>query len=744
MSFDDAPAKAVRPPPPAEPVEWRQGESEEDVSLEVTVKVVLPAGAQWRDLHVTVGDSQVVIVKWKDAVVLQWRLHDEITNDVTWRGEDGHLILEMTKKEGSTWTALLSLPLVDGRSAGWKSEAELSLLLQTETQPLPPVPAAKKKQSMAVRPEEIETSSSPGSSAAAAPVDGSAPESTAETAAVEAVVERNVIQEAPADSDEAAPEVKQHAASEKATADRDSADVDLDALLDEAIDEAEAADVEDPSKYPAVMHELASFAEELTLMSTKLQELRDEAAKATAATTGEEDDAKIKDLHHQIAIIERMIQVTHTVRETRTKPQTMAVFREIQTYDLLKSRLNSGSLDDEEMEAFASDEERNMTPHELFQHGVTALREGQVPVALHFLRLGAIHHDHQMSVGLLHRMYTELRAPAKAAYFILRRANSERDIDAASNVVVAELFDRGVRHFPPLLACAIHYYQRAASVGATSAMIGLAQLYIQGGCSRSLSDDEVREANKSPELFQTWLNHAIVRGNPDAYFIQSTLFISGENGTAKSAANAAKFFDLARKANPAKMQRAAGLLARIEELKKEEAAGASSSDLRGASGASPVAASRPATAAAPAATPATASAPTSPATVAGGSQATNQRLTTTAAGQGTVAQVGGGAGGRVRAMEQHAPAARGAAPLVATTRRQGGMLGSRWKSTWERTARWSAMLYFVYALSFPLRVLALPYFYGVVQSFKDAIGQGGGGSMSSSGGGFGRKPGGMF
>lgn len=136
-SLVDAQVKKPKPKAP----DWSQSPQEEDVSLEICVPLKLWAQGETprpKELSVVVKDDEVLIVKHKDVVVLQWRLHEAVHTEVEWRVEDGgtKLVLDLQKKEAQAWPCLLKLPVAPNDKAMLLPEA-LDALLQSELKPLP-------------------------------------------------------------------------------------------------------------------------------------------------------------------------------------------------------------------------------------------------------------------------------------------------------------------------------------------------------------------------------------------------------------------------------------------------------------------------------------------------------------------------------------------------------------------------------------------------------------------------------
>ncbi|PWU85854.1 putative Mitochondrial import receptor subunit ATOM69 [Trypanosoma cruzi] len=145
-------------------------------------------------------------------------------------------------------------------------------------------------------------------------------------------------------------------------------------------------------------------------------------------------------------ILEEMLRL-HIYREKRAQPATLANFIEITQLDICKARINVGAMEDEEKEEYASETESAMTAHELMATGLKHFEQQEIQMALHFLRLAAIHHNHEQSILLLHSIYTQLQSP-RGPFLLLKRALNDDDFSTAANLKVGEQFDTGARHFP--------------------------------------------------------------------------------------------------------------------------------------------------------------------------------------------------------------------------------------------------------------------------------------------------------
>jgi hypothetical protein len=476
------------------------------------------------------------------------------------------------------------------------------------------------------------------------------------------------------------PPVKTAPAADEAKADAIDEE-DLDRMLEETVQEVQELDM-------YVKAELKGMEEEESEMKAKLQELEE------SLTTSEDDETK-ETTKKQILLIERMIEIHNKTRELRSHVCTVETFLETQALDLRKSRINVGELNENETEAFLNDEERGMSAVELFAVGVRALQEQQVDQSLHFLRLAAVHHKHSQSISVLFRLYSELGSP-RGAYILLQRAKEDDDaLDVTSNLQVAEMFDRGARHFPPILGAAIYFYQRAARCGSVHAMIGLAQLFLRGSTTATTLNEEEREANIDKKKYHAWLEQAIGRGSGAALFIKGCMHLRGEHGCEKSYRVAKDYLERSGKCQPEIIKRSAGVNAALEKLRIEEDAASGNTTELG-SPASP---------------------PTPPSSPSGG-------LTTVPQRNAPKVDVAA----RLAALDNQSSPLSPADGARKPAKKAGGShaaASARSRAFWERATVTGTAVYVVYTLAFPIRVLLLPQFYTAIQWFLDMFGFGG-------------------
>mmetsp|Transcript_69339 Transcript_69339/g.80929 ORF Transcript_69339/g.80929 Transcript_69339/m.80929 type:complete len:620 (-) Transcript_69339:236-2095(-) len=485
---------------------------------------------------------------------------------------------------------------------------------------------------------------------------------------------------------------KEDDGTEDGTEEKPAGEDDLDRLLEETVEEIQELDM-------FVKAELKGMEEEETEMRAKLRELEE------AVPLAETEEARESALK-QVKLVEKMLEIHAKTRELRSYPCTLKLFLETQLLDLMKSRVNVGELSDTETEPFLREEEKELTPHQLLQVGVQLLQEQELEKAIHFLRIAAVHHKHPQSISILFRIYSELGSP-RGAFLLLQRAKDDEDVDVTTNLQVAEMFDRGARHFPPIFGAAIHFYQRAARNGSVHAMMGLAQLYLRGSTSATTLNETERKANVNLEKYHAWLQQALDRGAGAAYFVKGCMHLRGEHGLEKSYAEAKDYITRARQCQPEIAKRAAGIDAALDRLRIEEEATAEG-------GAESAVAASPETPSSPS------SPPQSPATGASSVKANAAPKVTAAARLAALEEKTAGAA--LSGTDARKPAAKKVTVSHAAA-------AARSRVFWERTVVVGTAVYSIWSLAFPIRVMLLPHFYNVLMMFMDSFGIG---SSSSS------------
>ncbi len=478
-----------------------------------------------------------------------------------------------------------------------------------------------------------------------------------------------------------------------------------------------------------VKAELKGLEEEEKEILAKRQELEELASDAA-----KEEDVR-RTAERQIKIVDRMLALHRDMRQQRTLPSTLRNFLAVQELDLLKARCNVGETSEAEIEAFASDEERELSPHELMSIGIHHLQQQDLAPALHFLRLAAVNHKHPTSTTILLRLYSELGSP-RGMFLLFKRAMLDMpDLDPQTNLQAAELIDKGTRHFPSIFPAAIFFYQRAAVGGNVHAMMALAQLFLRGATSATTVTEEQRKANVDLAKYHAWLELALDRGASSAYFVKGCMYLRGEHGLQSSYANAKKYIGLAQLSQPDLIRRAPNIPTALERLRVEEEARPEGSAGEPATPPSPapspvsVSASKvQPTAAAPAKAPAGGKASAAPSTA---SDRIAKRMVqfdqeapidlprADAAKKGGAPAVGGGL------LPGSKKAAAGGAGSLSS--------GVSSRLLWERVGKTGVTVYALYSLLFPIRIMLLPHFYTVIQNFIDRFGGGGGFSSSRNG-----------
>ncbi|CAD2218794.1 hypothetical protein AGDE_08775 [Angomonas deanei] len=449
---------------------------------------------------------------------------------------------------------------------------------------------------------------------------------------------------------------------------------DLDRLLDEAANEVTKKDEnEEELGYGAyIAAELKNFKQEADEIEKALKDVNESLEKGLE---GEEETAALK----KKKILEEMGRLHDEMRELRTKEGSLANLIQTTTLDIKKGRVNVGLMGDEgEVEEFQSEEEKAMTATELMARGLQAF-ETQLESTLHFLRLAAIHHNHDTSIVLLYDIYSQIGSP-RGAFMLLQRALDDKNISAICNHKLGELYDSGARYFIPLFPAAVHFYQRAAKTGHTNAMLSLAQLWLRGSTETSMLSEDEAEALKDMRKYHAWLDKAADRGAGSALFVKGCMHIRGEHGAVKDYKTAKKYIDGAMGAQPELMKNAAKILLLLEQLRAEEET-----------------ASNPPSSVTPSTQPSSAQPVAKSLNVDRDPQAFDKA----AKRLGTLTQ--------------------GMTPAQSTTAQRAKPGSAKRKQFWERAAVASVVGYGLYTLAFPIRALLLPFFYDIVSSFTESI-----------------------
>ncbi|GET90143.1 hypothetical protein, conserved [Leishmania tarentolae] len=625
---------------------WAQGE-EDETSLEIRIPCALPDGVRPRELTVEIKDGSILCISHKETRILQWRLYAPVSDEVEWRIEDDNvLVAELEKKSGAPWSCLLDLPIhVDDELL--TPIAQIDRMFRTQLPVLPP----------------IEDSESEGA---------------AKKAFDEGEIDKNG----------------------KADGAGENGEEDLDKLLEEVAKEVTGkelkdSDSEDDSTAAFIKAELENYRVEE-------EEIKKKLAEVEATLNSSTDIETTKTASEQRNILNKMVQLHSQCRAIRSKPSTLENFLTCTQLDLQKARVNIGETGENEEEEYQSDQERELSATELMTCGLKFFEDQDIKGCLHFLRLAAIHHNHEQSTLLLYNIYSQLQSP-RGAFLLMKRALDDNMPSAAVNQKVGELYDQGARHFLPLFPAAIYFYQRAAKLGHVNGMLSLAQLWLRGATASSMLSEEEIEAQQSIPKYHAWLQKAMDRGCGSAYFVRGCMHIKGEHGVAKSYAEAKGYLDAAASAQPEILRRAPQIPMMLEALREEEEKSARPKE---------VAASTPAsttkTAAAPSrlVAPVAASKPIDEGVKVTSSVARLNALSNKAAGSS------GGNG-----FMAHRPASESSAMRA----RKGFSSGARSKSFWERTCVASVTIYSVYTLAFPIRIIFLPFFYSAISGIIESI-----------------------
>nr|CCD17381.1 unnamed protein product [Trypanosoma congolense IL3000] len=592
---------------------WTQGD-EDDKTLEIRVPIVLPPSARAKELMVEVKDLAVLCVSHRETTILQWRLYEPVAAEVEWRveNEGSLLIMDLVKRGSGVWPCLLDLPMrADDKL--FRSTEELDELFREHHPPLPPA----------------NDSSLTG-------LDGTA-------------TEKPGGEDKDADTTVVAGEE------------------DLDRLLDEAAAEVAVTDGAGEEN-----NDKEFIRAELKNCRTEMEEVQKKLAEVMKTLENGPDDETAKQAVKQKAILEEMLRLHKEICEKRRAASSLALFIEITQLDIRKSRVNFGEMSEEEREEYASDEERGMSAQELMTTGLQHLEMQEMLPALHFLRLAAIHHNHDQSTIILYSIYSQLSSP-RGAFLLLRRALQDDNISSVANLKVAEQFDVGARHFLPMFPAALYFYQRAAKAGCVHAMLAIAQLYLRGCTSSTMLSAKQIGKLINIDMYHAWLQCAIDRGCGSANFVKGCAHLKGENGCLKSYKLAKEYLDRATAAQPNIARRAPQVYVMLDNLRQEEEGSPSGKVLASHSS--------------------TQGGKTDGEVVKSGSKDDSVHVTSSIERLNNMA------------MKSYASSSAGLG-----SRKKGGQ-GCDSKAFWEKSARTGLALYSFYTLAFPIRVIMLPYVY---------------------------------
>lgn len=347
----------------------------------------------------------------------------------------------------------------------------------------------------------------------------------------------------------------------------------LDEVLESSLEEIKAKKPEEETTMETFMkreHEML----EKTMESLKNRLTAAETLVKQAENNQEEIEVctpeKLKEERDMIPILKTKIEYQEKIMELRSQRMTVDSF--VEAIHLgIKQLLIGGGEEGEDLldEPFANEEEKNLTPLELF---TLALSGGDLdePARLHFLRLAAIQHKHVDSISVL---FARFPHHPIGPYLLLERALDDKDLSAEANHMVGDLFSTSSRFFVPMLPVAVYFYQRAAQLGYVASMLSLGLAWSRGYTEDSLLADEVAETLKNTSWFHAWLQKAVDRGSGAALFVMGCLYISGEHGTTPSSKRAKQLLDAAEKTGgeASNLVRNSNLAIKLDELRAKEA-----------------------------------------------------------------------------------------------------------------------------------------------------------------------------
>ncbi|CCW62280.1 unnamed protein product [Phytomonas sp. EM1] len=585
---------------------------ENESALEIRIPGIIPANVRPRDLSIKIKDSAVLCISHTDKRLLQWRLHAPVSNEVEWRVDNSVVVIDLEKKIPTVWSCLLDLPM----SADDPLLTSLNEINRMFTQYFPPLPPVSDTKSNALDAKE------------------------------EVSEKAKDLEEKKVDDD------------------------DLDQLLREAADEIVADKNDERATYNAFVEaELKNYKREE-------EEVKQKKAELEAQVNNLDDPASAQLAKDQIKILEKILSLHNECRELRSRPASLENFLQCTKLDLQKARVNIGEVGESETEEYKNDEEKSLSGTELMKYGLKFLEDKDVKSCLHYLRLAAIHHQHEQSIMLLLNIYSQLESP-RGASLLLSRALDDKNPSAVANQKLGELYDKGERHFLPLFPAALYFFQRAAKLGSVSAMLSLAQLWLRGCTESTLASEAEISRQKDLSKYHAWLEKAIDRGCGSAYFVKGCMHIKGEHGVEKSYEKAKFYLDAASSSQPELSKRAHQIPMMLEQLRKEES---------------------------------NESAEKAPKTNPGH---VSKIIKDDDALQVTPSVA------RLNMLSKSAPSESAVGPIRRTKKSFGGSANR--KVFWEKTCVVGAAVYGIYSLAFPLRVMILPIVYSILGSIVDAI-----------------------
>ena len=757
---------------PAVSFTWQQGAAVGDDSIGVTIFLheVEAEAAKSTDFEVSVADDEILVLKHKSAKVVQWRLLqsiDESKDPIQWvlhrNTKPVSIEITMRKKEDNEWPCLRKQPIVAAENPDFLFLAQ-AVLDEYVGFEVPSLPLEKTDEEEKKEGEEEEKTSEKKEGE---------DEETAEKKEEELDEKKEEQQQQQKEEKEEVDEKKTEEQEEKKEEGGEApaaagAGKSTDEILDEVFDEldtnetgvkkestADAAKKDEKSTSGADGE--AKTAElNLQVSLEALMKLRREreskayvdefealetAVKDNTAKIESTDEAVAKDAKDNLVLISKMKEIIVEKRHIRTLPVTIETLIRVLNLEIKKILTNSGNEAGEEKEEFANDEEKALTSDQCFKRGLAEIQSGtqsSLVTAFHFLRLASLKHNHPLATVILHRMYTQFRAPTKGAFFILRLATlASTEIgespDTKANRLVGEHIDSGIHPFTALWTLAVYFFQRAAKEGDAQSMMRLSNLHYDGVCHvqrQMLVHPDVRKKFTSPERAVKFLQAAVDRGLSEAYLLRASFHLRGENGFEKSDELAKKWFGLVKSTDP----EAASRLGQLFEPKpvasptspnssnSNNAASSFGGGLRGAFNRNESNSSAGATQQQ--------------------QQQQQQRSNNGALATTNSRPSNNQMNDRLNALSQRSGGdAAGGMTMAAPTRGGGGFLGGAggagaagavnpWQKRFETAARFAAGAYFLYVAAFPVRLVVLPYFYEIVGGVLSIFGAGSGSGRS--------------
>lgn len=707
---------------------WSQSTKDDTISVELYLHDI-PATATGKDFCVRLlGEGETLVVEYGGKRIVHWRLANEVKEDVDGPNKEvvgwelksdttpRHILVPLEKKKSEIWQALRSQPIIaaEGLATMFLGAEELQALIELELPKLPAFQADDKESS-------VKKEGAAATAAAAADID------------IDALLE-----EAAAEAD-----LKP-------------------AIAKERVDEFDAMD--DDDDVSGGSKNVARAVNASTILNVRRDEemrhLREEYAALSAAESKfaaaiaenkDDNEKEAQQMLEQIRLMKNLLTEKATVRAQHPSITNLisAIKIEMRKF-LLGNSLVDGhpvaattataiaeASDDNtfdiEREDFVGDE-ASLPKEVVFQRGAACLKvesKEALQEAFHWLRLSAIHYNNPIAAVMLNSIYSNLKAPTHGAYFLLRRALMD-DAEVHTNRLVGEMVASGAQPFMPVFSLAVYFLQRAAKQGDVQALLSLSHLYFNGKCrsARAIVHQETRDKFRSIARGKQMLQAALDRGCPDAYFAKAGMHLDGEWEHSKDSALALKYFDLLKKTD----QQLATRVGRMFELAARQ----------GSTGVKEAGAAPPARVGAPARVGGSNAADDEPSSPSLPPPSKNQQfkrqVSSDKSGLSIVPRPGqqqamgtaaatASAANKLASMSSSNRAAADADGNMSSSGRSGagsaasgrGSGASRelnpWQGRFESMARFGAGAYAVYMVAFPVRLMLLPYFYEFVDTF---------------------------